>query len=313
MIKSITIETDRNGSLELELTRPGDTGFIVKLIEGLGPAKAKINVSKFATKHGGKYNSSRIDERNITMELEFLQTATETIEDLRYKSYKYFPEGEHIGFIVETDTRRAKIEGYVESNEPDIFSQNEGCNISIVCPDPFFKSVYKNTYPINTVDPLFEFEFEADYADEPDNAMTLIMGNVNDSNSRIINYSGDYATGVNIYVFVREDITSNLTISNLTTGETLVIDIDKLSSIATAAGMNEGIKSGDIISINTYIGSKSISLARGADTINILNCLKVEGGWITLVKGDNEISYISEDAETALELYIESSVIYHGV
>ena len=74
MIKSFTITNYLGESIELELTRPDLSGFIVKSVEGLGPAKASINTTITATRDGTIYNSSILDQRNITMDLEFYQT-----------------------------------------------------------------------------------------------------------------------------------------------------------------------------------------------------------------------------------------------
>ena len=128
MIKSITVKNYLNNSLKLELTRPDLSGFIIKSIDGLGPAKANINTSDVSTNDGSIFNSSRLDKRNIVIDLAFFQTKNESIEDIRQKSYKYFPVKKKVYLAVETDNHTVEAEGYVEYNEPDIFSENEGCN-----------------------------------------------------------------------------------------------------------------------------------------------------------------------------------------
>ena len=58
MIKSITVKNYLNDQITLELTRPEKSGFIVESIDGLGPAKANINVTDISTNDGGIFNSS---------------------------------------------------------------------------------------------------------------------------------------------------------------------------------------------------------------------------------------------------------------
>ena len=56
MIKSITVKNYLNDQITLELTRPEKSGFIVESIDGLGPAKANINVTDISTNDGGIFN-----------------------------------------------------------------------------------------------------------------------------------------------------------------------------------------------------------------------------------------------------------------
>ena len=100
MIKSITVTNHRGESIKLELTRPEKSGFIVLNAEGLvEPVKANINTSKVAATDGALYNSAYLDVRDITLELQYLESADETAEDIRLKSYKYFPEKRRICFF----------------------------------------------------------------------------------------------------------------------------------------------------------------------------------------------------------------------
>ena len=68
MIRSVTVENYLGDSITLELMRPEKSGFIVKNIEGLGPAKANINTTDISTNDGSIFNSSRLTQRNITMD-----------------------------------------------------------------------------------------------------------------------------------------------------------------------------------------------------------------------------------------------------
>ena len=116
MIRSITIRNHLGNSVKLELTRPDLSGFIIKSIDGLGPTKANINTTDIATNDGSIFNSSRLDKRNITLNLEFFQTDTESIEDIRQKTYKYFPINQQVYMTVETDNHTLETEGYQNGN-----------------------------------------------------------------------------------------------------------------------------------------------------------------------------------------------------
>lgn len=157
MIKSIEVTNYLGESIKLVLDRPEETGIAIRNIQGLGPGKADINIGESSTGDGGDYNSARLQSRNITFDLVFLFTPT--IEQVRHLTYKYFPIKKRIKLVIETGLRTSEISGYVESNEPDIFSSQETTQISIVCPDPsFYSNNIQNTL-FSGIESLFEFPF----------------------------------------------------------------------------------------------------------------------------------------------------------
>ena len=168
MIRAVTFTNYLGDSIRLDLARPEESGFIIKSVTGLGPGKANINTTEIATNDGSLFNSSRMPSRNIVISLAYMWK--DSIEDVRQLSYKYFPIKKKLTMLIETDNRQAEIEGYVESNDPAIFSKDEGSDISIVCPNPFFYSAGKdgiNTTIFYGVEALFEFPFSKRIASGP--------------------------------------------------------------------------------------------------------------------------------------------------
>ncbi len=131
MIKAITVTNYLGDSIRMDLARPEESGFVIRAITGLGPGQANINTVDVSTNDGGFFNSARLPIRNIVLTLGFLPKPS--IEDVRQKSYKYFPIKKKLTLLIETDNRTAEIEGYVESNDPNIFSKEETTDISKVC------------------------------------------------------------------------------------------------------------------------------------------------------------------------------------
>ena len=304
MIHSITVTNYLGDSIVLELARPEQSGFIVKSVEGLGPAKGNVNTVEVSTNDGGVFNSARLSIRNPVLDLVFLETNTETVEDIRHKSYKYFPVKKKVKLLIETDNRVSEIEGYVEHNEPAIFSNQEGCQISIICPYPYFYSAGESNITIfSGIEPLFEFPFE----NESLVTDLLEMGEVQNSAEQVITYNGDAEIGVTIIIYAIGDA-SNVTIYNAGTREVMRIDTDKLAALT-----GDGIVAGDEITIKTTKGDKSITLLRGGVTTNILNCLDKNADWFQLVKGDNVFVYTAETGNSNLQFRIENRVIYEGV
>lgn len=229
MIKSVTITNHLGESLILELTRPDLSGFIIKEIDGLGPVKADINTTKRATMDGTAYNSASAGQRDITFQLQFYTTGIESIEDIRHRSYKYFPLKKQVTIRVETDNRISETIGYIESNEPNIFSNQEGCTVVVVCPDPYFYSVNTNETIFYGVEPAFEFPLFNDSPTEP----LLELGTVKNKTEENVFNSGDAEVGMSIIMHATGDV-SNVTIYNLDTRERMDLDTSKMPDYISA-------------------------------------------------------------------------------
>ena len=178
MINKVIITNYLGESITFELRAPEKTGLYIKSIEGLGPGKASINTTDIASDDGSIFNSARSEQRNIVLTLGCLQVngVTDSIETARQLTYKYFPKKKPLKFYILTDNRELEIQGYTESNEPDIFSEKETTQISIICPDPLFYSAGEDgthSTTFNGVDFLFEFAFDNESVGVP---VTIIPG-----------------------------------------------------------------------------------------------------------------------------------------
>ena len=304
MIRAITVTNYLGDSIKLDLARPEQSGFVVTSVTGLGSGKANINMTEVATNDGGLFNSSRLPSRNSVISLKYLWH--DSIEDVRQLSYKYFPIKKKLTLLIETDNRQAEIDGYTETNEPTIFSKDEGSDISIVCPNPFFYSAGKdgiNTTIFYGVEPLFEFPFSNESLYE----CLLEMGRIQNQTEKTIVYSGDAEIGVTITIHAIGEA-RNITIYNTGTREIMRIDTDKLKAFT-----GSGIIPGDEIVICTVKGQKSITLLRNGKTTNILNCLDKNADWFQLAKGDNIFAYTVEEGRANLQFRIENRIVYEGV
>lgn len=307
MIYSIVVTNYLGDRIKLELGKPDVSGFLIKSITGLGPAKANVNTTEVSTNDGSLFNSARLSQRNIVLDMVFINTVYgESIEDLRQKSYKYFPLKKSVELTIETDNRYVKTTGYVESNEPNIFSSQEGTKISIICPDPYFYSAGEdgnNVTNFYSIDPMFEFPFSNESLDEP----LLVFGEIQIKTEGVITYHGDSEIGVMIYIHAIGPAT-NINIYNTETREVMRINTEKISSLT-----GKGIVASDDIVINTAKGEKSITLIREGVSYNILNCLDKNTDWFTLAKGDNIFAFTADSGVTNLQFRVENKVIYEGV
>lgn len=305
MIKSVTITNYLNESVKITLA-DGDPehGMIIKSITGLGPPKADVSMTDLATMDGSVFNSARAEKRNIVIGMFF--SFAPTIEDSRQRTYKYFPIKKPLTFLIETDNRIVETIGFVESNEPDIFSDKESNQISLVCDDPYFYSAGENgnnTTVFFGVEPLFEFIFSNESLDES----LIEFGSIENETEKTIYYDGDSEIGVTITIHATGEV-GDITIYNTGTREVMKINASKIEALT-----GSGIVSGDDIIITTTRGNKKIMLLRSGRYTNILNALDKESDWFQLAKGDNVFAYTAEYGSTNLQFRIENQTIYEGV
>lgn len=307
MIYSLAVTNFLGDRIRLELGKPENTGFLIKSITGLGPVKANVNTTEVATNDGSMFNSARLSQRNIVIQMVFVNSIYgEDIEEIRQKSYKYFPIKKNVELVIETDNRYVRTTGYIESNEPDIFSKQEGTQISIICPDPYFYSASEdgnNVTDFYSIDPMFEFPFSNESLSES----LIVFGEIQIKTEGVITYSGDSEIGVMIYIHAIGPA-EHINIYNTETREVMTIDTVKLEKLT-----GRGLIAGDDIIINTLKGEKSITLVRSGVSYNILNCLDKNTDWFTLVKGDNIFAFTADSGVTNLQFRIENKVIYEGV
>lgn len=301
MIKSIEVTNYLGESIKLMLNRPEETGIVIHDIQGLGPGKADINIGESSTGDGGTYNSSRLQSRNITFGLTFLFAPT--IEKVRHLTYKYFPIKKRVKLVVETDLRTSEIYGYVESNDPDIFSSKQTTQISIICPDPYFYSRKIQNTVFSGVEALFEFPFSNESLIEP----LIEMSALQVEQQQTVLYEGDAEVGITIFIHAVGGAT-NLTIYNVNTRESMSISSSRLLELT-----GDDIHAGDDITISTVRGAKSVTLYRDGEYFNILNCLDRRSDWFSLTRGDNVLLYTADEGDSNLQFRIENRIAYEGV
>lgn len=171
MIKFVTITNNKNEELKIDIYNSVTTGMNIRKIDGLGPVKANIITTPIVTNDGDIFNSARADKRNIVLTLGFKITpeiGLNTIEDVRQKTYNFFPLKTLVKITIETDNRELYTYGYVESNEPDIFSKDETCTVSLICPASYFTSVAERNMKLDQLKSVFKFPFEVLIEDLPD-------------------------------------------------------------------------------------------------------------------------------------------------
>ena len=304
MIKKVVI-TNMNGeklTINLNDVEPS-SGLFISEIQGLGPVKAAINMTDFATQDGAKYNSARAEKRNIVLSVIYTDTDA---ENARLLTYKYFPLKQPVTFYIQTGNREAEVTGYIESNEPDIFEERANAQISIVCDSSYFKDVSDGgiqEIPFSNITSLFEFEFWDENSESP----TIEFSSLEVKRENIIRYDGETETGMLISIYALDHF-RNPTVYNNKTLEKFSIDTDKVEAI-----IGSPIAEGDEIQISTVKNDKWIHFIREGRTWNILNALSKDADWFTVYPGNNIFSYTAEEGELNFEFKITVQILLQGV
>lgn len=312
MIKAVTVTNDNGESLRLILDNPESSEIAVESIEGLEPEKANINSTENQIYDGSSYDSSNVPQKPITLHLKFLPNDG-NIERIRHKCYDFFPVTKNVELEIETDERYLHIDGYVESNLPEIFSEMEGAAISVICMNPYFKGHTDSKNMLKGVEDAFQFPFSNESLIE----QLLVFGDIYNTNFRNIYYYGEKESGVKIEITFKGDV-SSLVIENVhqNTRQKILLN---LATVKTQNQITE-ILDNDYMIIDTTLGHKNIDLYHYDATEhkyvkkNALSGLDLDVlSWITLIKGYNKISFSSSDDNNIKGFIVNNKVLYRGV
>lgn len=318
MIRSVTVtnlSSADHKSVTLTLANPDTSlGFAITDMNGLGAEKADINMSEWVTVDGATYTSAHLPARTIDMKLIFLpRYDDESVADIRRQTYTYFPIKKLVRLTFEmvniksiTTTRRYFIEGYVQENTPDIWSEQEGSMISIKCPYPYFQDVDSIKDSFEVVNNLFHFDFPDESLDtniEEDigriytNPVRMPMSEQLVKMEKLIENPSTLPIGA-IFTLEASGDVSNITIYNRTTYQRFVLDID--------------LHAGDTIIIDTRQGKKRV-YREDANETSVIQYLGLESQWVELDPGDNIIGWLCSDGEGYLNVTYEYRPIYEGL
>lgn len=301
MIHSVIVTNNLGESLVMGIGDPDVSGLLISNIDGVGPGQAEISTTELAATDGAVYNSARLVSRNITFNIIFQSDVS--IEEKRHLSYKFFHLKRPLTLTFITDERALQIDGYVESNEPDIFSELESTTISIICPNPYFYDLADDHIMFGGIQPMFEFPFCNDSLTED----LLIFSEIRERYENLVWYEGDADTGVIITIHFLGPAT-NITLVNIARNETMVIDTTKLAAI-----VGSKIQASDDLIISTMTGKKSLTFWRNGKSYNVLNALSRDSDWINIGVGQNILAFNADTGFKNVQIDIQYYPLYEGI
>lgn len=243
----------------LELTN--NPAYCISNVDGIDPPEATINTARNAGADGSVFNSAYMNNRTITITMAINGPA----EANRIELYRYFKSRFPLRLHYSNGSRSVYIDGYIQSMQIAFFDQKQTAQIVIECPQPLFNGSALSVQEFSNVQALFEFPFSIPQAGIQ---FSEILPYVEKS---IIN-DGDVETGVVIEVKAVGPVVNPK-----------IYDVDTNESFILNMTMSEG----DLITINTRRGEKSVKLTSGGVTTNIVGYLQDGSTWFNLLPGDN--------------------------
>ena len=263
--------------------------FSIIEIQGLAPPSAIINTSGMALVDGAKYNSSKLDMRtiNIAFAIEYSAAAN------RLEVYKVLKSKDWIRVYYHSDYRDVYIDGYNESIDITHFARKQVVTCSILCPSPYFRSAQSLASEMSGITGGFMFPFASTAAPE------IVFGYLDPTNATQVDNAGEIETGMIIELYARGSL-----------GAPKVFDCITNDYI----GVNYTMRAGDLITIDTRQGEKTITLTRNAVESNIFNSLMNGSTWLQLGAAGGMYAYeVGSGSASDLVITIKHDALFEGV
>ena len=284
-----TLKVENTRGAVIELTN-NEENYQVTDISGLNPPNANINTSNYANGDGSSFSSSRIPNREVVITVYI----NGDIQKNRLTLYKFFRSKEWCKIYYKDEYRDVFVEGYVQTLEAPKFVQKQVAQISILCPNPYFKDMETIVQSISKIVKKFTFSFSIN-ENEPIPFSELELEKV----TNIINDS-ESETGLIINAKFMGTV-DKLEIRNVDNGESFVI--------------NYRFAKNDKLVINCNRGNKSVVLTREAVEYNLIPYVQSGSVFFQLGIGDNNFSFLADEGinDMLVDINFRYYKVYLGV
>ena len=264
MFYKLILENETGQQIDLSKTA---NRYMFSKIKGLNPPTGTVSTSSYAGMNGSYLNNAFIEKRNVVIPFEMRGF---DVELRRHELYRVVKPSRYIKIYYSTKNTSVYAEGIVETCEVENFEKLTNGQISILCPDIYWYSrdIFYAYY--SGVIGAFHFPF-------PESDAPFPLGVYSNSDALSITNDGD-ETGFTLRIealpsdIPQEVVAVTPTIYN-ENGEYLQIKGDILT--------------GDVITVTTKTGNKTVTLTRNGVDSNILNRLVSGSTWLTLKEGTN--------------------------
>lgn len=282
---SLILENKHGAQLTFGMGSP----YTITEIQGLNPPDATINTSQVALLDGARYNSAKVNMRqlNIAFAIEYNAAMN------RVKMYNVLKTKHWVRMYYTGDQRNVYIDGYIQNLDISYFEMKQIVTVSILCPKPYFKDAQEIVNEMNTIINSFHFPFYSTAAPQ------VVLGYFNNETGMTIENTGDVDCGLNIELYARNAVT-NPKIFNYITGEFF--------------GLNYSLQTGDVVTINTSKGERSVTLLRNGAETNLFNYVMANSTWLQLeADGSTFVYEVGTGQNSDLLVTFTHLNLYEGV
>lgn len=280
-----TLITENKYGEQLEITN--NPRYDITDIDGLYPPEGVINTTQVANTDGSVFNSSRVNDRTITITMAINGPA----EANRLLLYRYFKTKYPVRLYYKNGVRDVYIDGYVSKFSVEYFDKKQTAQIEISCPMALFRAAKESVTEFSNTENMFVFPFAIEAAGIPFSEIAL------GEQKTIIN-GGDVETGVVIKLNALSRVL-NPKLYNVDTADHMFLNVE--------------MEPGDEITINTRKKEKSIILLRDGVQSNIVGKLDAGSTWFNLVPGDNVFTYEADEFPENLQCIFIINNQFEGV
>lgn len=279
----VTFINSRGQTIELSNSLP----FLLSRIDGLGDVSADIQLQKSPFQDGATYTDIVLQTKVITLEVSIVGENTNDIQSKRSLIASVFNPKLGEGLLRYENENGVREIAAVVDGIPIFPSggENRGRTfqktlITLVCPDPYWKSSQITEEPMAAFVELFEFPFD-DYFEMGIEGHTRYFTNDSD-------------TEVPLKITIKGP-TSYPTLTNTTTGEFIRV--------------KRTLSADDVLEISTEDGNKYV-LLNGEDAFSWID---IDSVFFKLAIGENEIRYTADAGQESATLTIEWQERYNAV
>lgn len=282
------LEVENEFGRKLQLTQ-NESNYQVLKVDGLTPPKAEIVTIRLAMEDGEKFKSSHVDMRNIVLTIRIRGN----VERNRILLYEFFSVGAKSRIHYWNGTRNVAIEGYCENMDGDLFENGQTMQVSLVCPDPYWRESPAKTFDLSYNQALFEFPFSID-------SYGVEFGTYNEFLETTVVNEGDVEAGFIWTVEADGGSVVNPVLYNVVTRDSMKVSVT--------------IADGEVLIINTNKGRRSAIVRRANGTdVNLLNSISTDSKWLQVPRHGAVFTFNADSGKNFMNTKIEIENRYKGV
>lgn len=290
--EKLTYINSRGETLEFSITSVFHCN-VSKDVTGIAGIDNTIYKTNSMGQHGDTYIGQRYEARDITIVGNINTTDKDRVLELRRKAERIL-NAELDAKLIYTykDFVRVidcKVDGKPVFKSNKVFTQ---FTIPITCCNPFWREEAEAKKDIAAWVSSWEFDFEI-----PEEGIEL----------------GYREPSIIVNVYNEGDVRSGMRVEFRAIGTVVNPVLLNVNTQKYIKLIDTTMVAGDVITINTEYGSKSVTLTRDGEVIDYFRHIDVDSTFMQLETDDNVFRYDAESGVTALEATIYHSNKYLGV